>query len=121
MNGFLFFAVMSVMPALDGSTTSSTSALPPKIVIEPAGAARLPKGQKFTYQPDASPETPQTARHCIPGKIVMIPDGREGEVTSYTDGICRVLAYGEAYVSLWTDEMVEPVYPQQLQRHNFGH
>lgn len=48
---------------------------------------------------------------CKPGHLVMIPDGREGRVTSVDGPICRVLAYGEGYVSVWTFDLVEPVYP----------
>jgi hypothetical protein len=51
----------------------------------------------------------------------MIPDGREGRVTSVEGPICRVLAYGEAYVSVWTFDMVEPVYPQEIPVRTFGH
>jgi hypothetical protein len=61
---------------------------------------------------------------CREGSLVMIPDGREGRVTSIEGEICRVLAYGEAYVSVWTYDLVEPVYPQEtLNRgqHSFGH
>jgi hypothetical protein len=47
---------------------------------------------------------------CTAGSLVMIPDGREGRVTSAEGDICRVLAYGEGYVSLWTYDLIEPVY-----------
>jgi hypothetical protein len=58
---------------------------------------------------------------CKTGHLVMIPDGREGRVTSVDGQICRVLAYGEGYVSLWTYDLVEPVYPQEFPVRNFGH
>lgn len=48
---------------------------------------------------------------CQVGQMVMIPDGREGPVTSIEGNICRVLAYGEKYVSLWPYEQIEPVDP----------
>lgn len=66
-------------------------------------------------------EDMQSSDICVPGKWVLIPDGREGQVTSFDRGICRVLAYGEAYVSLWHDDMLELVYPQPLPRYLFGH
>ncbi len=55
--------------------------------------------------------SPNSDNWCQVGQMVMIPDGREGPVTSVDGNICRVLAYGEKYVSLWTYEMVEPVRP----------
>jgi hypothetical protein len=58
---------------------------------------------------------------CKAGHLVMIPDGREGRVTSTDGAICRVLAYGEGYVSIWTYDLVEPVYPQEFPVRNFGH
>jgi hypothetical protein len=58
---------------------------------------------------------------CKAGHLVMIPDGREGRVTSVDGPICRVLAYGEGYVSIWTYDLVEPVYPQEIPFRNFGH
>ena len=51
----------------------------------------------------------------------MIPDGREGPVTSLDGDICRVLVYGEKYVSLWAYYLIEPIYPQKLDRYQFGH
>jgi hypothetical protein len=41
----------------------------------------------------------------------MIPDGREGPVTSVNGDICRVLVYGEAYVSLWAYYLIDPAFP----------
>ncbi|MCB1377768.1 MAG: hypothetical protein KDK89_05280 [Alphaproteobacteria bacterium] len=46
------------------------------------------------------------------GQKVMIPDGREGPVTSVSGDICRVLVYGEKYVSLWAYYLIEPSYPR---------
>lgn len=42
--------------------------------------------------------------------MVIIPDGREGPVTSVSGELCKVLVYGEAYVSVWAYFLVEPVY-----------
>lgn len=58
---------------------------------------------------------------CRVGQTVMIPDGREGPVTSLDGEICRVLVYGEKYVSLWPSYMIEPVYPSVEGPRNFGH
>jgi len=51
----------------------------------------------------------------------MVPDGREGRVTSVSGDICRVIADGEAYVTLIPHYIVEPVYPQDLARIEMGH
>jgi hypothetical protein len=51
----------------------------------------------------------------------MIPDGREGPVTSLDGEICRVLVYGEKYVSLWPSYMIEPIYPSVEGPRAFGH
>lgn len=58
---------------------------------------------------------------CRIGQTVMIPDGREGPVTSLDGEICRVLVYGEKYVSLWPSFLIEPVYPSIEGPRNFGH
>lgn len=58
---------------------------------------------------------------CTVGYTVMVPDGREGLVTSKDGDICRVLADGEGYVSLWAYYLVEPVYPQNISNRSFGH
>ncbi len=86
----------------------------PEIAIKPLAA--LPP-------PVVVSEDDTEAGHpiCRVGALVMVPDGREGHVTSREDGICRVLAYGEGYVSLWLEDSIEPVYPQQFERHTFGH
>lgn len=52
---------------------------------------------------------------------MMIPDGREGPVTSLDGDICRVLVYGEKYVSQWAYYLIEPMYPQKLEHYKFGH
>jgi hypothetical protein len=51
---------------------------------------------------------------CTPGYTVMIPDGREGVVTSVDGDICRVVTDGEAYVTPLPHYIVEPVYPQKF-------
>lgn len=53
---------------------------------------------------------------CQVGQMVMIPDGREGPVTSVDGNICRVLAYGEKYVGLWPHDQIEPAGPPPEQR-----
>jgi hypothetical protein len=58
---------------------------------------------------------------CTPGYKVMVPDGREGIVTSIDGEICRVIADGEAYATLIPHFIVEPVYPQPFKATNFGH
>ena len=57
-------------------------------------------------------EPPAPENWCKVGQAVMIPDGREGPVTSVSGDICRVLVYGEAYVSLWAYYLIEPAYPR---------
>jgi hypothetical protein len=69
--------------------------------------------------PSANPPVPEN--WCGVGQVVMVPDGREGPVTSLDGNICRVLVYGEKYVSLWAYYLVEPVYPQHLPARMFGH
>jgi hypothetical protein len=51
---------------------------------------------------------------CTPGYTVMIPDGREGVVTSIDGDICRVITDGEAYVTPLPHFIVEPIYPQKF-------
>ncbi len=55
---------------------------------------------------------PPTRNWCTPGYTVMLPEGREGTVTSIDGDICRVVADGEAYATLIPHYIVEPVYPQ---------
>jgi hypothetical protein len=69
----------------------------------------------------ATLQPPETGNWCKVGHVVMVPDGREGPVTSLEGDICRVLVYGEKYVSLWQYSEIEPIYPQKLERYNFGH
>lgn len=64
----------------------------------------------------ASLPQPHPDNWCQVGQMVMIPDGREGPVTSVDGDICRVLAYGEKYVGLWTYDMIEPVGPPPERR-----
>jgi hypothetical protein len=44
----------------------------------------------------------------------MIPDGREGFVSSVEGDICRIITDGEAYVTPLPHYIVEPVYPQKF-------
>jgi hypothetical protein len=127
MKELFLFAVLSVMPVVD-QTASVEPIAPPPVVEEiappPVVEVKPMAAIVSPTQPPPPPPMPPViaeARHCRVGKLVMIPDGREGQVTSYVDGICRVLAYGEGYVSLWQDEMVELVYPQKHERFHFGH
>lgn len=57
-------------------------------------------------------EPPVAANWCEVGQKVMIPDGREGPVTSVSGEICRVLVYGEKYVSPWAYYLIEPATPR---------
>ena len=68
------------------------------------------------------PAAPPTADNwCQVGHTVMIPDGREGPVTSLDGDLCQVLVYGETYASQWVYYLIEPVYPQKLVSRAFGH
>jgi hypothetical protein len=58
---------------------------------------------------------------CRPGDVVIVPDGREGTVTSVEGDICRVLTYGEKFVSLWKYDLIEPAFPQYRRGKSFGH
>ena len=55
---------------------------------------------------------PAPGNWCAVGQAVIIPDGREGPVTSVSGDICNVLVYGEKYVSLWAYFLIEPAYPR---------
>lgn len=55
---------------------------------------------------------PVSKNWCTPGYTVMMPEGREGVVTSTDGDICRVVADGEKYATLIPHFIVEPVYPQ---------
>jgi hypothetical protein len=57
-------------------------------------------------------QPPAPGNWCEVGQKVIIPDGREGPVTSVDGDICRVLVYGEKYVSLWAYFLIEPAYPR---------
>jgi len=72
-----------------------------------------------TAIPPAAPPTPNN--WCQVGHTVMIPDGREGPVTSLDGDLCQVLVYGETYASQWVYYLIEPVYPQKLVSRAFGH
>jgi hypothetical protein len=61
--------------------------------------------------PEMKPVEP-SQNWCTPGYTVMLPEGREGVVTSVDGDICRVVADGEAYVTPIPHFIVEPVYPQ---------
>jgi hypothetical protein len=87
---------------------------------------RIIQGLLTAARPATKAELAATAagNWCKPGHLVMIPDGREGRVTSVDGAICRVLAYGEGYVSVWTYDLVEPVYPTEFPERNassYGH
>jgi hypothetical protein len=69
--------------------------------------------------PSAAPPTPDN--WCLVGHTVMVPDGREGPVTSLDGDLCQVLVYGETYPSQWVYYSIEPVYPQQSANREFGH
>ncbi len=120
---FVFFAMLTVMPAIGDGQTSAVDPAPPPVVQSEKQVALLPLIPNLPKPEVPKPEFAPTEDHpiCRVGALVMIPDGREGRVTSRVDNICRVLAYGEGYVSLWLVDMVEPVYPQQLPRYVFGH
>lgn len=129
--GFYFVAVSSVMPVPSGAAVSSMT-LPqaetasPAPVVPDEAVQELPERPAAFQQVLAIPvpralSAPARDTKCHPGKLVMIPDGREGTVTSWDGKVCRVLAYGEAYVSLFNEDMIEPLYPQLLPKYNFGH
>lgn len=61
------------------------------------------------------------ANWCTPGYTVMLPDGREGVVTSIDKDICRVVTDGEKYVTPMPHFILEPVYPQLAARAEIGH
>jgi hypothetical protein len=57
--------------------------------------------------------TPPVAKNwCTPGYTVMLPEGREGVITSIDGEICRVVTDGEAFATLIPHYILEPVYPQ---------
>jgi hypothetical protein len=72
-----------------------------------------------TAIPPAAPPTPDN--WCRVGHTVMVPDGREGPVTSLDGDICQVLVYGETFESQWVYYLIEPVYPQKSASRAFGH
>ena len=72
-----------------------------------------------TAIPPAAPPSPNN--WCKVGYTVMIPDGREGPVTSLDGDICQVLVYGETYASQWVYYLIEPVDPKKPASRAFGH
>jgi hypothetical protein len=64
---------------------------------------------------------PSPGNWCTKGYQVMVPDGRQGLVTSVSGDLCRVLADGEAYVTQIPYFIVEPVYPQPFKTADIGH
>ncbi len=64
---------------------------------------------------------PSPNNWCKVGHTVMIPDGREGPVTSLDGDICQVLVYGETYASQWAYYLIEPVDPKKADERAFGH
>ena len=67
----------------------------------------------------AAPPTPDN--WCKVGHTVMIPDGREGPVTSLDGDLCQVLVYGETHASQWAYYLIEPVDPKKPDGRAFGH
>jgi hypothetical protein len=63
----------------------------------------------------------QDQNWCTPGHMVMVPDGREAWVSSVDGDICRIIADGEAYVTLMPYYIVERVYPQPYIGQIVGH
>jgi hypothetical protein len=72
-----------------------------------------------TAIPPAAPPSPNN--WCEVGHTVMIPDGREGPVTSLDGDICQVLVYGETYASQWVYYLIEPVDLNKPGDRAFGH
>jgi hypothetical protein len=93
---------------------------PPDVRPDDDDEPRIIQGLLTAARPATKAELAATAagNWCKPGHLVMIPDGREGRVTSVDGAICRVLAYGEGYVSVWTYDLVEPVYPSEFPGRN---
>jgi hypothetical protein len=60
----------------------------------------------------AATPPPVAGNWCEVGQAVIIPDGREGPVTSVAGEICRVLVYGEKYVTPWAYYLIEPAHPR---------
>ena len=67
----------------------------------------------------AAPPTPDN--WCRVGHTVMIPDGREGPVTSLDGDLCQVLVYGDSSASQWVYYLIEPIAPQNSTERAFGH
>jgi hypothetical protein len=94
-------------------------------IAEFQGTANWDSGMKallatvFVATAIAAPPTPEN--WCQVGHTVMIPDGREGPVTSLDGDLCQVLVYGETYASQWAYYLIEPVNPQKTVSRAFGH
>jgi hypothetical protein len=113
------FAVLTVLPEIEGAPAPVIAVEPP---VEQQALPVLPDAPVAVTPPLSVPEPAEVVHPiCRVGLIVMIPDGREARVTSHGEGICRVLAYGEGYTSLWHEDIVEPVYPQYLPHAVMGH
>jgi hypothetical protein len=113
------FAVLTVLPDVEGLPIPSIALQPP---VEQQALPIIPNLPPVDVQKVPPVEAAEVLHPvCRVGLIIMIPDGREARVTSYGEGICRVLAYGEGYTSLWHEDLVEPVYPQYLPHALVGH
>ena len=64
---------------------------------------------------------PVPGNWCTKGYLVMVPDGRQGVVTSVSGEICRVRADGEEFVTPIPYYIVEPYYPQPFKTAEVGH
>jgi hypothetical protein len=90
--------------------------------VDKIAAAYMMATAAAVPQADITPHlSPSMSNWCTVGYKVMVPDGREGRVTSVAGDICRVIADGEAYVTLIPHYIVEPVYPQDFARVAVGH
>jgi hypothetical protein len=77
----------------------------------------------LAFSPTLDFAPPPVIEHnwCTPGHTVMVPDGREAWVSSVDGDICRIIAEGEAYVTLIPFYIVERVYPQPFIGQAIGH
>lgn len=57
-------------------------------------------------------DAPRNGNWCAVGDIVLIPDGREGAVTSVDGKFCAVMPYGEKYSTRWMFTLIEPKSPK---------
>ena len=93
----IFVRRRTLMPDTESSTADGMKLLIGALILLTAAHAARP---------------PDPGNWCQVGQKVMIPDGREGPVTSVEGEICRVLVDGEKYVSLWAYYVIEPAYPR---------